>query len=214
MSMVPLPPGWIRAYQTAPNKATFMRGWADDLYTQARVAWDSAGAKDYLDAAAAALEQARQLDARVRTGIALWVAKEIATVERIARAAAEAAECDCHAGVPADRWSYRDGSAEIEPDNESGHILLAGASHGGTWLQDEIGHHIAYHDPAAALAAVKYQRWILADHDPSQSLTGHDCPRCLDPDDPDRAQPAPCKDMRMLAQLYADRPGYQEAWRP
>lgn len=66
--------------------------------------------------------------------------------------------------------------------------------------------HIVNHDPAAVLARIAADRQILAMH------TGfHECPS---PDDncgwvtDDR-----CATLRLLAQPYADRPGFRDEWR-
>jgi hypothetical protein len=54
--------------------------------------------------------------------------------------------------------------------------------------------HIARWDPARVLAEVEAKRAILAHHEL-------------------HAEPFPCRTMKLLAQPYADRPGWREEWR-
>jgi hypothetical protein len=72
--------------------------------------------------------------------------------------------------------------------------------------------------PAEDLARIAADREILALH--YNDGPGHDsikripaaCAMCGTPDEYGIAWP--CKTVRLLALPYADRPGYQEAWRP
>jgi hypothetical protein len=81
-----------------------------------------------------------------------------------------------------------------------------------TWPQIGNGagaEHIARWDPARVLAEVEAKRRILDEHDPSPT-TKTCCPTCRDYDEPIQA---PCPTVRLLAQPYADRPGWREEWR-
>jgi hypothetical protein len=85
--------------------------------------------------------------------------------------------------------------------------------------------HIARHDPARVLREVEAKRKIIDRHHPEtysfaevgdagdrfeRSVIG--CAQCtydgLDP------EPWPCADVRDLAAIFSDRPGYREEWRP
>jgi len=76
--------------------------------------------------------------------------------------------------------------------------------------------HIARHDPARVLAEVEAKRRILDLHhgdwpyDPEDGPGDYSwteqCQGCY--------KPAPCPTVCLLALPYADRPGYQEEWRP
>lgn len=67
-----------------------------------------------------------------------------------------------------------------------------------------------------ALARIAADRQILALHKPYQRIIGLGCEVCLGSANKgkDAAFPGfPCPTVRLLAQPYADRPGFQEAWR-
>lgn len=86
--------------------------------------------------------------------------------------------------------------------------------------------HIANWDPARVLAEVDAKRRMLELHAPVASGSyiqpgPLQCEHCADQchsrsglgcDSPDA--PWPCDTVRLLALPYADRPGYQEEWRP
>lgn len=77
------------------------------------------------------------------------------------------------------------------------------------WLGDRL-QHIARHDPAATLARIAADRQILARY-------RHALDQRRDhPDDLASAGSllALLGIVKLLASAYADRPGYQEAWRP
>ena len=70
--------------------------------------------------------------------------------------------------------------------------------------------------PQQQLARIAAQRQILALHKPYQRIIGLGCEVCLGSanEGRDAAFPGfPCPTLRLLAQPYADRPGWQEAWR-
>jgi hypothetical protein len=98
------------------------------------------------------------------------------------------------------------------------HVRQAEATHGqaieemsATWAG-----HIALHDPARVLRQVVAHRAILARHKPVpgeehivcdiDSFVGHDDTEGLYGD------PYPCADVRALASIYSDRPGYDPSW--
>jgi uncharacterized protein DUF6221 len=94
------------------------------------------------------------------------------------------------------------------------------------------GEHIAAWDPARVLAECEAKRRVLQRHQPVEQWHGHgqyrrlyriECSTCLEgspPDDPN--DPGcyhgnlewPCPEIRDAASPYADRPGYQEEWKP
>lgn len=74
---------------------------------------------------------------------------------------------------------------------------------------------IAKSGPSAVLADIAAKRAILELHKPTDWAGGHSCPICHEdyswgPDDGDW----PCATVKTLGSAYADRPGYDEAWRP
>lgn len=76
--------------------------------------------------------------------------------------------------------------------------------------------HIAEWSPAAVLARIAADRQILALHTPHRvdfdQITG--CSTCSYRDSWEQLLiPFPCATVRLLAQPYADRPGFEEAWR-
>jgi hypothetical protein len=92
--------------------------------------------------------------------------------------------------------------------------------HDGSWWLEGVEHevvgpdevafthpayvtHIARHDPAHVLAVCAAHRRIVGLHDVVDSSGG--CAFC--------GEPAPCDHLRALGSVYADRPGFQEAWR-
>ncbi|MDX2749629.1 DUF6221 family protein [Streptomyces scabiei] len=70
-----------------------------------------------------------------------------------------------------------------------------------------VAEHIVRHDPARVLREVEAKRRILTEH----ALNGWVCTTC---DNGDVEQVYPCPTQRLLATVYADRPGYREVWRP
>ena len=79
-----------------------------------------------------------------------------------------------------------------------------------------VARHIAEHDPARVLRQIEAKRELLALHAAEWIDTG-------DADGNDRSgyfcaecdgKTFPCRTLRLLAAVYADRPGYQEGWAP
>ncbi|MYU22931.1 DUF6221 family protein [Streptomyces sp. SID8352] len=76
-----------------------------------------------------------------------------------------------------------------------------------------VARHIARHDPARVLREIDAKRRLVALHEPGETeyVDGDVCMAC----DVRGGEPFyPCKTLCLLALPYADRPGYQEAWRP
>lgn len=112
-------------------------------------------------------------------------------------------------GVGVQRWRItKSGTGVIDED-------------GGTLRAQQIfpaeAAHVIRHDPARALREANALRQLLALHSPSEfgAWVGDDddqmpaCRTCGD-----LTARFPCKTLRLLASVYADRDGYQEAWRP
>jgi hypothetical protein len=80
--------------------------------------------------------------------------------------------------------------------------------------------HIARWDPARVLAEVDAKRRILDEHEAMAGDTygqraGQDvCETCKESGSRYYHEPYPCPTVRLLALPFADRPGYQEGWRP
>ena len=83
-----------------------------------------------------------------------------------------------------------------------------------------ISSHIARWNPAHVLAECDAKRRILARHAPKVGteygpFEGELICGCSGGTDEFHAVPWPCADVRDIASVYADRPGYEEeAWRP
>jgi hypothetical protein len=81
---------------------------------------------------------------------------------------------------------------------------------GGQWVEDTVQppewRRSAW-SPARVLREIDAKRRILAEH----ALNGWVCTTC---DNGEVEQVFPCPTLRILALPYADRPDFQEAWRP
>lgn len=77
--------------------------------------------------------------------------------------------------------------------------------------------HIARNDPARALREAEFKRKVIARHvhvDASYEVAGHPpfgCRECARNDDGSIAPLGWCDEMRDLADVYRDQPGYAEA---
>ena len=70
--------------------------------------------------------------------------------------------------------------------------------------------HIARWDPARVIAEIDAKRRLLDEH---QIDRNSECETCRERG-LERNQVWPCLTVRLLAVVYADRPGYREEWRP
>lgn len=116
-----------------------------------------------------------------------WLGEQYDADERIARAAGEEDGPD---------WQY-DGHAVVT--HREGDLVAVGSQ---DFMEPERGEHIAEHDPARVLREVDAKRKVVGglehlarDDNPFVSSIADDS-------------------LRLLALPYADRPGYQESWRP
>jgi hypothetical protein len=117
-----------------------------------------------------------------------WLRAQLDEDERVARAVAGSG-----------RWvKYSEGgdgaAIETEPGGDPGAIIG----------DDAMATHIARHNPARVLAEVEAKRSILEMHEEGDKHG--DCAICF--------AVWPCGTLKALAWPYADRPGYDEAWRP
>jgi hypothetical protein len=144
------------------------------------------------------------VDNTVTADLIAWLRAQLDEDERMATTAAKLA------GL---RW-------RVEPYEPS----EPGAFPTGVWIQEDgpgdmvhgvavasgsfVADHIALHDPARVLADITAKRAILARHD------GFACAGCearqLDEDEP----LSRCTLVRLLASVYAARPGYRQEWAP
>ena len=76
--------------------------------------------------------------------------------------------------------------------------------------------HARRWDPARVLAEIEAKRRILDLHPPREIGRWQVCAMCRPvgeyPEDA-TSEPWPCRTIRLLAQPYADRPGFPEEWR-
>jgi hypothetical protein len=133
-----------------------------------------------------------------------------------------------HSDAGGTYWSITNASSDIDrvPTLE---MVGSGMSGGGAHTED-VATHIAAHDPARVLREIEAKRKLLDDHpivprdvEPTV-INGEEiggpyypfgCGNChTEPDSPEVNGFGYCLTWRVLASVYADRPGYREAWRP
>lgn len=142
------------------------------------------------------------------TDLALWLTAQFDEDERIACAASPGP------------WRV-DSTVHTESINAGdGTTIIAGARWGdeaSVFESDEDAAHIVEHDPARVLREVGSKRrqaaWcveVIGDRD----LSRYDEVGSLKDDKDALAVTLAVETLRLLALPYADRPGYQEAWRP
>jgi Family of unknown function (DUF6221) len=144
--------------------------------------------------------------------LAEWLLEQIAEDEAAALAAGR--------DYPAP-WRGRELDAAGE-SLESGIVFDADSTEVVYWeagsreAADRLGEHIARWDPARVLAECAAKRAIVDEHRPDELLSGPNDPRCRRcfeyPSGHNFAHP--CRTLRLLAQPYADRPGYLPEHRP
>ncbi|MFJ8929200.1 DUF6221 family protein [Streptomyces sp. NPDC102364] len=80
----------------------------------------------------------------------------------------------------------------------------------------ELAAHIAEHDPARVLREIDTKRQLIAlhPHKPYPPVPGGVFCDCDAVDGVVETDGSYCLTVRLLALPYADRPGYQEVWRP
>ncbi|HEU4544069.1 MAG TPA: DUF6221 family protein [Jiangellaceae bacterium] len=164
------------------------------------------------------------------TDLASWVLAQIADDEAAARAATPGP----WRYNPAKHWRKPD-STWFEEAVFAGPVGDDAICIAGTGETDDTGSaadavHIARHDPARVLAECAAKRAIVELHKPRlngfvmgrpgesreqmhnrwNSRTEMVCPTCMDGV---KRATAPCLTLRLLAQPYADRPGWGPAWR-
>lgn len=134
-----------------------------------------------------------------------WLGEQLDEDERIARAA-----CEGGAG----RWQPlgdRHGGS-VAGDHDGYHVAC---DEGYPTLEQAA--HIAEHDPARVLREIDAKRQLIARHAESDFPYNPDdgpgdyswtaqCDGCH--------EDAPCTTLRILAAVYADRPGYRPEWAP
>lgn len=139
-----------------------------------------------------------------------WLTAQLDADERIARAACW---CDDAATWCAAESEYgtpsRPGGPRwyIEDSMEDGVITTVDPQ---ASADEGVARHIAAHDPARVLREIEAKRKLLR-----RALTGIGCGQ--DHPGMDVHHDGGHRDegtLRLLASVYDDRPGYQEAWRP
>lgn len=126
--------------------------------------------------------------------LAEFTAARLDEDERIARETI-ASEPDGTCGCPPGDWSYLD--------------TIGSPDYGTVY-------HVMRHDPARVLREVAAKRKILARHAPHRTASGGlACDWCSEDTD-DRPQLAkvswPCGDVRDIAAIWSDHPGYDPSW--
>ena len=131
--------------------------------------------------------------------LAEWLLERIAEDEEVARAAAEQAQ-RWRGKPPVADWSV------VLRDYGGIEVWEAGGDEGDGI--DSITEHMERWDPARALAECEAKRRIVEKH--SFGWVEHGAYRTCIEDNYEW----PCHTLRLLALPYADRDGYDPAWRP
>lgn len=138
-----------------------------------------------------------------------WLRAELDYDKRVARAAGGAAWEE----LPVSGWVHTSPlpSSEWQPSGYDHHVASAPS------VEDRA--HIVAHDPARVLREIDAKRRTLERHTPHSSGTIGCSAHCSRPHP--GAQVCnhdgyrwPCPDVRDLASVYDQRPGYKESWRP
>ena len=112
------------------------------------------------------------------------------------------------------RW--RNWTIEEHEDRHGPYLSALGVelvhSYADNVITPQRGEHIARWDPARVLAEVKAKRRILDEH--AYAPKSDSCRTCWRSNRGGTAREAsPCPTVRLLAQPYAGRDGWQESWR-
>lgn len=136
-----------------------------------------------------------------------WLREQLDADERAAKAASEQAPSTWQTGLGDDEWT-RDrmlfySGGEPMWDNE-------GAQ--GLSLPEGLAPHIARHDPVRVLAEAAAKRRIIDEHVQAGSdlYVGERMPWCSTCS----GGRWPCTTLRLLASVYAGRPGWRSEWAP
>lgn len=103
----------------------------------------------------------------------------------------------------ADQWTWRGGGGSGVPFD------LKEALNVGEWMEPVV-QHIARWDPARALAEVETKRRLVDLHGHADGY----CQNCHADRGYNPEGTSFCSTLRLLALPYANRPGYDETWRP
>ncbi|MEU8136092.1 DUF6221 family protein [Streptodolium elevatio] len=137
-----------------------------------------------------------------------WLTEQLDHDQRIAESTRQASPS----------WQNFDMDGELRDDVNAGTVCIAG---------DADRAHIALHDPARVLREIAAKKAIIKAHGPHllyhQVVKDYDgsqrlgtlvrCRSCEPPQEITR-DTWPCPTLRHMAAVYADRPGYDESWRP
>lgn len=142
-----------------------------------------------------------------------WLRAQLDEDERVARGAIDPK----HRGD----WAWRKDSRSTVRERDG--VPIGPESRGV-----EIGPHIARWNPARVLREVESKRQILDQHPRELGVAYEACGRCHSEgnievlwdgeeetvEHTNTEMPWPCPTVRHLAAVYADRPEYQEEWKP
>jgi hypothetical protein len=127
-----------------------------------------------------------------------WLRAQLDEDERVAKAVARQADLR-----PSRRGRTAQWSAYLEGGDDGWAIESADGDHSFVVVVESVAHHIARHDPARVLVEVEAKRRLLDWLVQVAAVADADSY----PIDSDTA-------LRLLATVYADRPGYRDEWRP
>lgn len=136
------------------------------------------------------------------TGLVEWLRVQLDEDERLALAAE---------AVAPSPWRWADVGSHAIHDADGVIVALPTAvAHSAEGrLTHDFESHLAAWCPARVLAEVAAKRTIVEMHG---SFVGRVCDRCSS--DWATTTTMPCLTVRVLASVYADRPGFLEEWRP
>lgn len=133
--------------------------------------------------------------------LTVWLAEQVAGDERVARLASRGP------------WSVNDRTFPESIHDADGDNVISG---GEARIFDAF--HMEAWNPARVLAECDAKRRIIARHAPRIAREGPNQGElicgCSDGTDEFLSTTWPCADVRDIASVFADRPGYRQEWTP
>lgn len=119
-------------------------------------------------------------------------------------------------------WRYDREPFQLNELDEHGEVrfnLASRSDYGKQPLFDVVGEYMENFQPQRMLAECEAKRRMISEHGPETNDVGWDrtetiCRRCRYDEGLDSFPHGHCPTIKLLAASYADRPGYQESWRP
>lgn len=128
-----------------------------------------------------------------------WLTSQLDADEETARAAADEYGAD---------WYYDDGFVLARREDD---MVATGSQ---DFLERKQGVFIAAHDPARVLQEIDAKRGIVRAYEAAVAAFSDSGPAMANYDRLTGSVSSLRGSLELLATVYADRPGYQESWRP